>query len=204
MHRCAAASWALTLVRRRHPSATNSDAVATAVQTHYRLHLASLYVSSLACGTYTLLALDIPISQHDMNSIIFIPIRWSLYFTTVPAIWWILAHGSHYTLRRKLYVQFLMIVTLAAGGIATLPSLRWGHKMYWMTLACVPFPEICFHLWCALPTYSALSRSCFLGTPLALTRAALNHAVGRRGAGAGATLRCSLLYELPGVCCKQM
>eukprot|EP00892_Ulva_mutabilis_P012841 jgi/Ulvmu1/992/UM103_0019.1 len=118
--------------------------------THYSLHLASLYISCLACCTYTLLSLNVPIIRLGVNTVLFLPIRWILYLTTIPAIWWILSHGSHYTLRRKIYIYFLMVVTLLSGGIATVPSLSWGHKMYWMTLACVPFPEVCFHLWSML------------------------------------------------------
>lgn len=138
------------------------------VQTHYSLHLASLYISCLACGTYCLLSLNIPISRHDVNTVIFLPIRWTLYLATVPAIWWILAHGSHYTLQRKVYVHYLMLVTLVSGGIATVPSLRWGHKMYWMVLACVPFPEICFHLWCAAPLGCPVQPLCCVYEPACL------------------------------------
>lgn len=128
------------------------------MQTHYSLHLASLYVSCVACLTYTLLSLNIPIIRPDVNTVLFVPIRWTLYLTTIPAIWWILSHGSNYTIRRKIYIYFLMVVILVSGGLATIPTLSWGHKMYWMSVACVPFPEVCFHLWCAHPCMPGCNR----------------------------------------------
>lgn len=125
--------------------------------------------------------------QVDMKSVLFIPSRWLLYCCTVPAIWWIIAHISSYTLRRKLYVVWLNVVMLLAGGLATIPHLSWGHKVctwrrqmrvvrvcrdfstrvttgpgylhpvsaltpilpqvFWMFISCVPFPELCFHMW---------------------------------------------------------
>lgn len=36
---------------------------------------------------------------------------------------------------------------LVAGGLATIPCISWGHKVYWMMISCMPFPELCYHIW---------------------------------------------------------
>lgn len=111
------------------------------------LQLLACYISLLASSTYTLLWLEWAYVAHDTNAVLFLPSRWALYCFTMPAIWWILAHISSYSTPRKLYVLWLNWVMLAAGGLATVPWLTWGHKAYWMALSCAPFPELCFHMW---------------------------------------------------------
>jgi hypothetical protein len=73
--------------------------------------------------------------QVDMKSVLYVPSRWVLYCCTMPAIWWILAHISTYSTRRKLYVLWLNWVMLIAGGLATIPWISWGHKGTHMTRA---------------------------------------------------------------------
>lgn len=60
---------------------------------------------------------------------------------------WILSHISAYSVRRRVYVLWLNSVMLVAGGLATIPCISWGHKVYWMVISCVPFPELCYHIW---------------------------------------------------------
>lgn len=60
---------------------------------------------------------------------------------------WILSHISAYSVRRRIYVLWLNSVMLVAGGLATIPCISWGHKVYWMVISCVPFPELCYHIW---------------------------------------------------------
>lgn len=66
---------------------------------------------------------------------------------TVSLCRWILSHISAYSVRRRIYVLWLNSVMLVAGGLATIPCISWGHKVYWMVISCVPFPELCYHIW---------------------------------------------------------
>lgn len=113
------------------------------------MHINVIYVSLASTYTYSLFFRRLATLETDMKAVLYMPLRWTLYSLTMPAIWWVLYRVSSYTPQRVLYVLWLNWVMLIAGGLATIPYLAWGHKVYWMVLSCVPFPELCFHLWCA-------------------------------------------------------
>ncbi|KAG2442020.1 hypothetical protein HYH02_009812 [Chlamydomonas schloesseri] len=47
----------------------------------------------------------------------------------------------------RIWVVLLNAFMLAAGGFGTVPWISWTHKVFWYTLACVPFPAILCHMW---------------------------------------------------------
>jgi hypothetical protein len=110
----------------------------------------SAYISSISAVTYFTLWSKMTYMSHDHRSVLFLPMRWTLYCCTMPAIWWIVSHISTYSLDRRLYVFWLNWVMLISGGLATIPGISWGHKVFWMAVSCIPFPELCFHMWCMI------------------------------------------------------
>ncbi|KAG2440769.1 hypothetical protein HXX76_003625 [Chlamydomonas incerta] len=111
------------------------------------LHLVSCYINALAAASYLMLWTGFSPIVPDINSCLYIPQRWLLYFFTAPAIIHILSQISNYSTRMRIWVVLLNAFMLAAGGFGTVPWISWTHKVFWYTLACVPFPSILCHMW---------------------------------------------------------
>eukprot|EP00198_Chlamydomonas_reinhardtii_P001298 XP_001690633.1 predicted protein [Chlamydomonas reinhardtii] len=92
------------------------------------LHLVSCYINALAAASYLMLWTGFSPIVPDINSCLYIPQRWLLYFFTAPAIIHILSQISNYSTRMRIWVVLLNAFMLAAGGFGTVPWISWTHK----------------------------------------------------------------------------